>query len=157
MRWRDLISQTYAAGEHAGRPDLPEGVKVERIAHLESQLGLRLPSALRELLQEADGVGQMDFSDGKWELSHTEVWSCDRISEENMNMRADPDGPPPPPGAPETAPLYFARAGVDGILFAFLVRAAGPEDPAVYAYYPIEGEWCLISPSLKVHLQGWTV
>ncbi|MFT3765274.1 MAG: SMI1/KNR4 family protein [Minicystis sp.] len=158
MRWVDLIQKSYADGEHEGRPALSEGATVQRIAWLESQLSLRIPSPLRDLLQETDGVGQMAISYGKWERVHTEVWSSEKIAEENLRIRADRDMPPlPPPGAPEAVPLYFANAGADGILFAFLVRPLGPEDPAVYAYYPMDGEWRLISPTLEAHLRGWTV
>lgn len=158
MEWRKWIEKAYEDGAHKGRPEFQPGIADERAALLESQIGMRLPAELRELLQETDGVGQSMYLYDKWSRVHSDIWSSDKIAEENLRIHADRDMPPlPPPGAPEVAPLYFAYAGVDGILFAFLVRPSGPEDPAVYAYYPIEGEWRLISPTLEAHLRGWTV
>jgi hypothetical protein len=152
-----MIDHAYAEGAHSGRPDFAEGATSERILQLETKLGLRLPTALREFLGESDGLGQMAISYGNWERVHTELWSCDKIARENESIRADPEGPPPPPDAPGATPLYFADPAVDGILFAFLVRPSGDEDPGVYACYPIENEWRLISPTLEVHLRSWTV
>lgn len=157
MQWRNWIDQGYADGTSKGRAEFQDGAKVERIAWLESQLGLRLPVPLRELLEESDGVGQMMYLYDKWSRVHTEVWSCDTIAQENKTIRADPEGPLPPPFAPESVPLYFASAAVDGILFAFLMHPSAAQDPAVYAFYPIESEWRRISPSLEAHLHGWTV
>jgi len=104
---------------------------------------------------ESDGVHQLMPIRGEWSRIHTEVWSCDEIAHQNMAIRALSNGPPPPPGAPEAEPLYFASA--DGNLFALMARATGPQDPAVCGYDPIEGEWCVISPSLQEHMRGWSV
>jgi len=157
MQWRNWIQECYSGRSSDVRPELCAGASQERLAAVEANLGLRLPVSLRELLLETDGVGTAMFLGGEWGRTDTDVWSCDRLEIENADIRADMEGPCPPPGAPEVAPLYFAPAGVDGILFAFLVRSSGPEDPAVYAHYPIEGEWRLISPTLASYFQGWTV
>ena len=42
-------------------------------------------------------------------------------------------------------------------MFAMMLRADGVEDPAIYAYYPLEAEWVCVSATLAAHLQGWNV
>jgi len=158
MRWRERIEEAYKSAERRVSVEFHDPAIPAQIAKVEAALGLRFPSSLHELLRESDGVVELLRRGDPSSFFYTPVWACAKIAEENLRIRVVSEGHrPPPPGAPESAPLYFADAGVDGILFAFLVRASGPEDPSVYAYYPIEGEWRLISPSLEAHLHGWQV
>ncbi|MFT3768648.1 MAG: SMI1/KNR4 family protein [Minicystis sp.] len=156
MDWREWIVKSYREEGRTVTPGFRDGVTPERLLALEAELEVPIPTPLRELLQQTDGMTEMD--EGKPFLRA--IWSCDEIAKQNRSFRTGqlvPPDPPDPPGAPGTRPVFFGWPGVDGILFAFLVRPAGPEDPAVYAYYPIEGEWRLISPSLQEHMRGWTV
>jgi hypothetical protein len=157
MEWRRFIEESYADRPSDVRPAFREGASPVRLAELESALGLRLPAPLREILSQTDGVGVEMFLHDKWTRTDSDVWSCDQLEKRNSSIRADSDGPPPPPGADGVTPLYFAKPGVEGIVFAFFVHPSSAEDPAVYAYYPIEKAWRLISPTLEVHLRGWTV
>ncbi|MFT3768649.1 MAG: SMI1/KNR4 family protein [Minicystis sp.] len=157
MHWRQWIVESYMGRSHDVRPEFREGATRERLVRLEDQLGCPLPMPLRAVLEETDGVRESMCHHGTWFEIGNPVWSCDEIAEENMRIRTLTEGPSAPPGMPEPAPLYFANAGVDGILFAFLVCPSGPEDRAVYAYYPIEVEWRRISPTLEAHLRGWKV
>jgi hypothetical protein len=140
------------------RPVFRDGASSERLARLGAELDLRIPGSLRELLGESDGVDLEMYCRDEWFSFQTEVWSCDDIAEQNRKIRAGSAGSTKPPEEGTPVPLYFANAGVDGILFAFFVRGSdNREDPAVYAYYPIERAWRVVSPSLAVHVLGWKV
>jgi hypothetical protein len=159
MDWRSWIVQGIAqkSQEIETRPVFADGAPPERLEALEGALGVRLPSALREFMAQSDGVKLEMRSQGEWIPFHTEVWSCADIADRNREIRADPDGPTPPEDG-DVVPLFFASAGTDGIVFAFFIRrSGGGEDPAIHAYYPVDREWCIISPSLAVHLHGWKV
>src|SRR5215468_4114262 len=125
MDWRNWIikgiaNAPQAVGTSPVRPMFRDGASLERLARLEADLDLNIPGPLRELLGESDGVELEMHCQGEWFPFQTEVWSCDEIAERNLNLRADPDGPRDPPGG-SRVPLFFANAGADGILFAFLV------------------------------------
>lgn len=156
MRWCNQIIEGYRTRPDDVRPEFQKGASPEQIATLESEIGCILPSALREFLQETNGVRESMFHGGEWFAISTPVWSCEEIAAESKRIRSDPDGPTPPADDAVT-PLFISDPGVDGILFALFVRREGPEDPAVYGYHPIERAWTQISPSLEEHLRGWTI
>lgn len=153
MLWRDWISKRYVDRAEEERPEFRDGATPERLAKLETELGLPLPASLRELLLESDGVDLWMYCQNNWFKYLTVVWSCDQILEKNRSLNNDPQGPGRPPDM--APPLFFANPGVDGVLFAVLVNASSPADPAVYAYSPMEHEWEIQAPSLKDHLHGW--
>jgi hypothetical protein len=141
MSWRDWITQGYAARPAELRPVFRNGASLDRIERLESELGLRLPRPLRELLLESDGVDEFMQLQGEWMNIYTHVWSCDEIAAKNRSIRADLKGPTTAPREAGTTLLFFADAAVDGILFALFVEGAGVAEPAIQAYYPIGHAW----------------
>jgi hypothetical protein len=153
MIWREWISERYADCAHEQRPEFGDGATPERIVALEAEIGQRLPAPLRELLLESNGVDLWMHCQDRWFEFLTVVWSCDQIAEKNRSLHADPRGPARPPDG--STALFFAEPSVDGLLFAFFVRPSGPDDPAVYTYFPIEHKWEVQAPSLKDHLHGW--
>lgn len=157
MGWRELVAKVYAEGDRGVTVGFRPGATVEQMASLEGEVGLRIPTPLRELLTESDGVVELLHRGDTPSVFHWPVWSCDKMIEQNRRARAELKASQEPPGAPEAKPFFFASAGVEGILFAFLVRSSGPEDPAVYGYYPMGYEWHRISPSLEAHFKDWTV
>lgn len=156
-QWRDRIITGYAARAHEKRPEFSQGASSQRLAALEHEVGLRIPTALRELLTESDGVNESLRIRDEWMVIHAPVWTCEEIAAENQAIRKAEPTRPEPSETPEARPFYFADAGVDGVVFAFAVCPSGPEDPAVYAYYPIESKWRRVSPSLEAHLHGWKI
>jgi cell wall assembly regulator SMI1 len=159
MNWRDWIIDGYVNQAHAGQPEMrpkfSEAATVEQIDALEAALGMHLPRSLRELLQESNGVYLEMCCQSEWFVFLTLVWSCDEMAERNRAIRTEADAPVTP--GHDVSPLFFANAAVDGILLAFFVHGSGAEDPAVHAYYPIEQSWRKVSPSLDVHLLGYSV
>lgn len=155
MNWREWIIEG-----HKKHPDpdfasttrylFRDGATVERVNRLEAELGIPLPYALRELLLQSDGIDMEMYCQGEWFVFLDIVWTYDEIAKRNRALRVD-NTPPPHPDE-ETIPLYFANPGVDGIQFAFFVHPSNIEDPAVHAYYPIEGVWRTVSPSLEANV-----
>lgn len=157
MTWRALIADLYRASGRSVRVEFRPPLSLERISAIEHDLGLPLPRPLRELLSETDGFIENSEREGVWRPLYFPLWSSEDILTQNREIREEANILPPS-NNPSIRPLYFADAGVDGILFALLVDQSGDEDPAVYAWYPIEQEWQRISPSLADHLRGeWTV
>ena len=155
--WREHILRAHAARAHEKRPEFRKGASPERLRRLEDEVGLRIPTPLRELLRVSDGVEEELLINGEWMITHASVWTCDEIETQNLALHFGQQTPLAPAESPGATPFYFAGAGVDGILFAFLVDPSDAEDPAVYGYYPMEREWSRISPSLEEHLRGWKV
>lgn len=156
MHWRAWITDSYKSRPAELRPDFRDGAPPAELTAVEAALGVALPPPLRELLLESDGVDESMHHENEWFAISTHVWSCQEIAEENRRIRSDPEGPRPPAEGGRI-PLYISNAGVDGILFAMMIRADSVEDPAIYAYYPIEAEWVCVSATLAAHLQGWKV
>lgn len=155
MDWRKWIKEGHEvnAAREQGRPMRPlfrDSATAEQLARLEAELGLTLPSALRELLQQSDGVDLEMYDQGEWFPFLTLVWPCAEIAARTRATWARKDWPVSP--GEGVIPLYFTDPLVDGIFMALYVRRSGVEDPTVYAYYPIEGEWRAISPSLAANV-----
>ncbi|GAB3209948.1 hypothetical protein GCM10027294_26350 [Marinactinospora endophytica] len=75
--WRELIGELYP------ETDLPEPADAAVLDRIEEALGLPVPSELRGLLGEVDGVVN-GYGDAV-------VWPAARIVEDNLAMRAEPD------------------------------------------------------------------
>ena len=127
--WRDLIER------HEPSAVFLPPASPDAIGSVEDRLGLEVPSPLRSLLRESDGVT------GKYGV-HI-LWSAARIAEQNEQVRLL-DRYQPFDGL-----LFFADAG-DGELFA--VRA---DDPSVVVWNPIEDTRETVAPSLDAFLAGW--
>jgi len=157
MRWRDWISEGYSGRDQEMRPEFRDGATPERLAQVEAQLGCPLPAPLRELLADTDGVRESMCHNGTWFEIYTPAWSCDEIVAHHQSIQSSACRPPASVSDSLKKPVYFASAGTDGVLFAFMVIQGGPLDLAIYGYFPIEGEWRLVSPSLEAHMHGWQV
>ena len=105
-----MLSEQIAAW---GTADFREPATPQSLRAVEAKLGAPLPSELRDLLSETDGI------EGEYGLGL--VWSAERIGEDNARFRSDP----------EFADLYlpfeglvfFADAG-NGDQFAASLRGA---------------------------------
>ena len=117
------------------------------IGRVEEELKLELPNSLKSLLKETNGVysttSYLDI-----------VWSTEQILVRNREMRENT----------EFAEIYmtfqsllfFASAGVDGILFAYQITASGiVRDKDIIVWYPIEDSRPVLASSLKDYLTRW--
>jgi hypothetical protein len=126
------------------------GASSSEIKSLEIALDVRLSEELQGLLRETNGVSA---EDGSWY-----VWPTQQIIAENVAIRQQ---------ASDTANdgigympfdnmLFFANAGVDGILFALPIPAGQTQTGwRVFAWYPIEDSRPCIAASLEDYLRRW--
>lgn len=59
MSWRERITEAYARAGRRVRVGFGPGATAEQLAALEAAVGLRVPTPLRELLTESDGVAEL--------------------------------------------------------------------------------------------------
>jgi SMI1/KNR4 family protein SUKH-1 len=142
--WRDLIRDLDPTAEfHAGANEAD-------LAALETALHVRLSHDLRNLLRESDGVVGKN---GPWY-----VLPAQQIIAENNALRLrtvhnEDDGFG---YMPFDHLLFFANAGVDGILFAFPIPAGQAlVGRRVFAWYPIEDSRRCVAASLEEYLRRW--
>lgn len=116
------------------------------IAAVESALDLRFPDSLRTLLAETNGLYDPDaYLDIVWGVEQIgrvnqayrqEDWTLQYMTFECL--------------------LFFAPAGVDGILFAYPISASGVvQDKNIIAWYPIEDSRPVVACSLRDYLTRW--
>lgn len=135
--WRELVAQLYPV--HEFRP----GATEVALSAAEGQLRVQLPSDLRGVLAESDGVG------GEYGLGL--VWPLSRIVEDNLRFRSDP-------GfrelyMPFEPLLFFGDAG-NGDQFAF--RLVGPvRGDDVYGWNHEDDSRTWVAPDLRRYLEWW--
>ena len=142
--WRDLILNLDPTAE------FHEGASDDDVVALETTLRVLLTHSLRSLLRESDGVvGE----NGPWY-----VWPATRIVDENNALRLsvsqnEDDGYG---YMPFDNLLFFANAGVDGILFALPIPAGQTlAGKRVFAWYPIEDSRPCVAFSLEDYIRRW--
>ena len=142
--WREMIRELDPATEF--RP----GASSSEVEELEKSLGLRLSNELLSLLLESNGVvGEY----GPWY-----VWPTQQMIEENreLRQRASTTANDGIGYMPFDNLLFFANAGVDGILFALPIPAEQTQTGArVFAWYPIEDSRPCVASSLEDYLRRW--
>jgi hypothetical protein len=156
--WRDIIEQAYAAIAHpAGRTSKPRfspPASTEDIAAAEDQLGRKLPPSLTSLLMETDGVTDMmslrggDYFENMWL-----IWPTERIVTESLEDRSE--YVVNPSDADTSDLVFFADAGVDGILFGFPPAGADSCDTKVVVWHPLRGTVSDLADSLEDFVAGW--
>lgn len=156
--WRDLIERTYSAIPHpAGRTSKPRfspPASAEDIAAAEDQLGRKLPPSLTSLLMETDGVmDMMSVRGGDYFGNMWLIWPAERIVEETLEDRSEDVVAPSDADTSEL--VFFAGAGVDGILFGFPPAGADSCDTKVVAWHPLRGTVSDLADSLEDFVEGW--
>jgi SUKH superfamily protein len=136
--WIEFIRQLEPEAEFA------EGASAERLTELEQALCVALPSDLRSLLSESDGVY------GKYGM-HL-IWSSDEI--EAMNRQRWDDSRFRSTYLPLDSLLFFADAG-DGEMFALGIIEGIIQRPDVYIWNPIDDSRTSVAPSIRRYLEGW--
>jgi len=115
-----------------------------RLREAEDRLGLRLPTALRSLYAQSNGVR------GEYELGL--VWSVEQVVEDNLMFRTRADfAELYMPFAPL---LFFADAG-NGDQFAFTILAGGVRRPDVFVWDHETDSRAWAAPDLRLYLEWW--
>jgi SUKH superfamily protein len=146
--WRELIRELCKDFEPVAHldpgPEFFPGATPADLEAVERQLGVPLPSSLKELLAESNGVlvcfGQ-----------HL-IWSTDEIVRRNLELRTNPIYED---YMPLDHLLFFGDAGVDGIQFAYPISRNGVVRDRIFVWYPMEDgrEWK--AHSLRAYVEGW--
>jgi hypothetical protein len=135
--WRELVERHYPV--HEFRP----GATVAAMSEAEGQLGIQLPSDLRGMLAESDGVF------GEYGVGL--VWPISRIVEDNLSFRSKPEFREL--YMPFDPLLFFGDAG-NGDQFAFrLVSVLWDKD--IYAWDHENDSRTWAAPSLSRYLEWW--
>jgi hypothetical protein len=133
--WRELIELHYT--DHQFQPGATESA----LAEVERQLGHAIPSVLRGLLAESDGVS------GEFGLGL--VWPLSRIAEDNLAFRSNAEFRELYMSFDQL--LFFGDAG-NGDQFAFrLVSVLWDRD--IYAWNHEDDSRCWVAPSLSQYLE----
>jgi hypothetical protein len=121
-----------------------EPVSEERLVAAERDLGVQLPSALRGVFRETDGVA------GAYESAL--VWPLERIVRDNLWFRAYPDYREL--FMPFDRLLFFADAG-NGDQFAHPISAAMVCRPDVFVWNHEDDSRNWAAPDLVTYLEWW--
>lgn len=134
--WRELILGVDPSAE------VRAGASEADLDGVERALDVRLSESLRSLLREVNGA---IAEYGLWY-----VWPTQQIIEENRELRARAFSVG---YMPLDHLLFFANAGVDGILFALPISAGSrTAGRRVFAWYPIEDSRPCVADSLEDYL-----
>jgi hypothetical protein len=136
--WRELVQRLTPDCEFS--PPAPAA----RIAAAERTLGAALPTALRSLLLESDGIA------GQYGLGL--VWPVERIAADNLAFRSNPDFRRL--YMPFDPLLFFADAG-NGDQFAFCVLAGEVRKADVFVWNHEDDSRAWAAPSLERYLEWW--
>jgi hypothetical protein len=135
--WRELVERFYP--DHEFRL----GATEQALANAETRLGIHLPSDLREMLAESDGVF------GEYSLGL--VWPISRIVDDNLRFRSNPDFHEL--YMPFDPLLFFGDAG-NGDQFAFRVVGV-VRDNDIYAWDHENDSRIWVAPGLGRYFEWW--
>jgi hypothetical protein len=148
MNWRDSIVEMFTEanrrGEFAVAPRFEAPATTEDIEILGTTLKTEVPSALAELLLEANGVmGMLDTKrTGAFTTNTWLVWPSRKMIEENQDLRS---GKTYESSVPHSKYLWFTGLGVDGILLGYNIAG---ERSRLCAWAPIGDELIDLGESL---------
>jgi SMI1-KNR4 cell-wall len=135
--WREWVERFYPV--HGFRPGASEAM----LAEAERRLGHHLPTDLRNLLAESDGVRFTEYD------LHL-IWKVDRIVVDNLGFRSV-DHPLNEHCMPFDPLIFFADAG-NGDLFGF-PRVGSPRDRCVFAWDHEDDSRKWVAPDLLRFLE----
>jgi SMI1-KNR4 cell-wall len=136
--WRDFIDRLSTDIK------FHSPAKLNETAEVELALEISLPSGLRDLLQESNGV------EGSYGLGL--IWETERIKRDNLSFRRSSDFKDL--YMPFDHLLFFADAGNgDQFAFAILNKEIRTPDIFVWNHENDSREW--IAPSLEKYLEWW--
>ena len=153
--WKTFIAECYATRK-ASEPDVvPQfypGADEACLAAAEADLGFPLPTELRELLSQSDGVKeQLLLDDGPIEISWL-VWSTEELIASNLSLRGEA-------GVSAahrlTQGIFFVNAGMGGSQLGLDGRPSDRPSCPVFVWHPIEDRTEVLAHSLADFLTRW--
>jgi len=138
MNWKEHIAAICAQASFS------EPAGEQTLSAAETQLGMRLPEELRELLAESNGVR------GEYELAL--IWPIERIVADNRLFREDESFKTL--YMPFDGLLFFADAG-NGDQFAFAVAGGQVRRPDIFVWNDEEDSRTWLAKDLCDYLEGW--
>jgi len=152
--WRDLIQAAFRnrPGDLPVLPVFNPPALEEALLGAEDLLAVSLPTELRTLLSETNGVKEsMELPEGQTEIGYL-VWPVERIAEDNLRFRSDPHNRDTL--MPFDHLLFFADAG-NGDQFAYAVVNGRVQRPYIYAWNHEDDSRKWVAPSLKDFIEWW--
>jgi SMI1-KNR4 cell-wall len=163
MKWCEFISEVYAVRQNApgvaSEPAFQPPASYEGVAAVEQVLNVKLPTDLKSLLLETNGILEMlRIDDGEWFENLWFFWTTSDIIEENLHIRRATMHPYDDnrrycPRADEL--LFFAGSGWTDVQLAYPVNGEGLAESRVVAWYPILNELIELAPDLAQFIEGW--
>jgi hypothetical protein len=157
MNWRRFIENKYSSNQSDKYVCIPRfypPASKGKLKSLETSLGVSLPFSLKDLLYNSDGVMDLiELLDGNLIENKWLIWPTEEIAKGNKSLRTEPMKTTYQRSFDEL--LFFANAGVDGILFAFMVCPDKVHDPKIYVWHPIDNEVTEIASSLRAFVEQW--
>ena len=138
MNWKQHIQAICAQATFS------EPAGEQTLSAAETQLGMRLPQELRELLAESNGVL------GEYDLAL--IWPIERIVADNRLFREDESFREL--YMPFDGLLFFADAG-NGDQFAFAVAGGQVRRPDIFVWDHEEDSRTWLAKDLGDYLEGW--
>lgn len=135
MDWLAKIVDAYKTRRShvPARPSFREGASEQAIARLEESLACRLPTSLRSLLSQTDGITEeIQIEPDRWVVASVVIYSVDEMADNNLFMRRE--------YADRNVDRYcfFSTAGFDGIQIGFCIDSGDCNPATVIAWYPDE-------------------
>jgi len=153
MNWYSrltLLNYSHPEGKFSLRQEVRPPATDTEVDEAESRLQARIPSSLRSLLLETNGVMTMMSLDGEeWFEDLWTVWPLDEIIKQNLWHREQYAG------RNVSRFVFFATAGVDGIQFGFPGTTELVDDAPVFAWYPDETHDKQMADGLSRFLEEW--
>ncbi len=156
--WREIIKRAYLTRPNTSgtesKPMFYPAASISDIEAAENRLNAILPGTLKSLLLETDGVMDMLSVDAGPYFDNTWLfWRIQQIIDENLAFRRRNETSNAEQDAREF--LFFAGAGVDGILFGLKASAEKPNDAQIVCWYPIEEQIRSVADTLADFIDGW--
>jgi len=138
MNWKEHIEAICAQATFS------EPAEVQALLAAETQLGMRLPQSLRELLAESNGVR------GEYDLAL--IWPIERIVADNRSFRESKSFRTL--YMPFDGLLFFADAG-NGDQFAFAIADGQVRRPDIFVWDHEDDSRTWLAKDLREYLEGW--
>jgi SMI1-KNR4 cell-wall len=138
MNWKEHIAAICAQASFS------EAAEEQALVAAETQLGMRLPPSLRELLVESNGVR------GEYDLAL--IWPLERIVADNRSFRESKSFKTL--YMPFDGLLFFADAG-NGDQFAFAVAGGQVRRSDIFVWNHEDDSRTWLARSLHEYLEGW--
>lgn len=150
MTWRELVSSVPRENDATGFSFFSPASSA-LLEEVEQALAIRLPSDLRSLLMETDGIDLQMHINGEWISYQALVWSSQEILANNRRFRDDQRFNQI--NRPVDTLLLFSEVG-NGDLFAFPVEKGEAQGSSVLVWNHEDDSLRAVASSLQDFLES---